>query len=227
MQTILGPLVANSLPSCCAAADFGLVWLPKRQQEQRQKGRKRRERAAKPTPAAKEHVGITALEQSWNNNNTCSMLSLAAALSPRALAMPVREWQGSNCDGDGDWGSDSERRVGAADRLELCALYGTLGWDQLTLWARRVQFVRSFVCALARFAESVTKATSRLTRLEHDYYHRDHVDDDDRLIWRLNVSRVNCGKRQQQQQQQQKLWNELFVQGRPKGNPKKSKKRNK
>lgn len=97
--------------------------------EQREKGTVQRESAAKPTPAAKEHDGITALEQSWNNNNMCWLLSHASlsALSRAACAVPVRDWQGSDCDGDGDRGSDSERRVGAADRLELCALYGTLG----------------------------------------------------------------------------------------------------
>lgn len=85
MQTIWG-FIANSPPSCCAAADFGLVWLPKRQQgAEKEKGTVQRESAAKPTPAAKEHDGITALEQSWNNNTSCSLMPLSLP----SLALPV------------------------------------------------------------------------------------------------------------------------------------------
>lgn len=63
--------------------------------------------------------------------------------------------------------------------------------DQLTLWARRVQFVRSH-CPHCRKCNDSNVAVNAL---EHDYHH-DH-DDDDRLIRRLNVSRVsnNCGKK--------------------------------
>lgn len=54
--------------------------------EQREKGTVQRKRsAAKPTPAAKEHDGITALEQSWNNNTSCSLMPLSLP----SLALPL------------------------------------------------------------------------------------------------------------------------------------------